>query len=213
MKVDYEIVEKLGEIPTGNLCDALGKKNNMRHDLKPIYSGARVWGTAVTVRCPVADNLTIHKAMETAGEGDVLVVNAGDYKNAGLFGEVMAVSCQAKGIAGAIIDGGCRDAKEMAEMKFPVFSSAINPGGTVKESLGDVNVPIQCGGVAVNPGDIIVGDDDGVVSIPPERAEEVLEKAQGIIEKEERFFVDLKKGKDTMEVLGFNEILKKKGLL
>ena len=204
---------KSGGFPTGVLCDAMGKINNMRYDIKPLFSEAHLAGPAVTVRCPVADNLTIHRAMEMAHPGDVIVVDAGGYKNAGLFGEVMTVSCIARKIAGVIIDGGCRDAAEIVSLKYPLFAAAVNPGGTVKETLGEINVPIQCGGVCVHPNDIMVGDRDGVVCIPREKVTLVLKNAEEIIQREKKYLEELKNGRSTMDVLGFNRIMEQKGLL
>ena len=214
-QISKEVIQALGNFPIAVLSDALNKKcpsANMRPEIKPVFRKARLCGPAVTVQSPIADNLTFHKAISTAKPGDVIVVNAGGYKKAGLFGEIMALACQVKGIAGVVIDGACRDVADIEEMGFPVFAAAVNPGGTVKETLGEINVPIQCGETPVNPGDIIVGDLDGVIVIPRERAKETLLQAQSISEKEARFMTELKKGRSNMEVLGFNELLKRKGL-
>lgn len=207
-----EEVLALSAFPTGMLSDSLGKTGQMSATIKPVYRGARLAGTAVTVLCPVADNLTIHKALEIAQPGDVLVVNAGGYPNAGLFGEIMALAAKVKGLAGVVIDGGARDAEAIAELPFPVFAAAINPGGTVKETLGTINRPVSCGGAAVNPGDIVIGDADGVVVVPREKAAEVIARASQAQRREEAYKKELLTGKSTLEVLGFDKVLKAKGL-
>ena len=212
-ELQAEFVVELAGYPTGVLCDAMGKINNLSHEIKPVFPEARLVGPACTVRCPVGDNLTIHKALETARKGDVIVVDAGNFKNAGLFGAVMAVSCLARKIAGIVIDGGCRDVSDLEKLQFPVFAAAVNPGGTVKETLGEINGPIHCGGVVINPGDIMVGDRDGVVAIPRRKAEMVAKKARAIALREEQFTAELKKGRSTMDLLGFNKGVSKKNCL
>lgn len=212
-RLPNDLIQKFKGSAAGDLSDALGKVGNMNYKMKPIYPGISLVGSAVTVFCPVGDNLTIHKAIEVAQAGDVLVVNSGGYINAGLFGEIMSLACYHKGIRGLVIEGACRDSKKIREISFPVFSYGINPGGTVKESFGSINTPIQCAGVLVNPGDIIVGDDDGVVVVPKEKAEDVLKKVKAKEEKEEKIRELLAAGKSTMEIYDFNRILKGKGVI
>jgi 4-hydroxy-4-methyl-2-oxoglutarate aldolase len=195
-------VNALKAFATGMISDCMGKTGQMNASIKPVYRGAKLAGTAVTVLCPVADNLTIHKAMEVAQPGDVLVVNAGGYPNAGLFGDVMSLAAKVKGLSGLVIDGGVRDIEGIAELGFPVFASAINPGGTVKKVLGTINLPISCGGISIKPGDIIIGDADGVVVIPREKATEVRTKASQALQQEEAFKKEIVAGKSTVELLG-----------
>lgn len=209
---NQELVKQFVGLATGNLSDAMGKKGNMHSSIKPVYPSAKMVGTAVTITCHPADNLTIHKAMETAPAGSVLVVAAGGYAEAGLLGAIMGYACKLKGIAGAVIDGGVRDIEELEEVDFPVFSRGVNPGGTVKETLGSINVPIQCGGILVSPGDIVAGDRDGVVVVPEARACEVLEKCKAIFDKEIKVRELLKSGKSTMEIYALNTLLDKKAL-
>jgi 4-hydroxy-4-methyl-2-oxoglutarate aldolase len=199
-------------IPTGNLSDAMGKKGNMHSAIKPVYPSAKLAGPAFTCVCHPADNLTIHKAMDMAPPGSVLVVYAGAFAEAGLFGAMMGLACKIKGINGAVIDGGCRDAEELEDMDFPLFARGISPRGTVKETLGAIGIPIQCGGIIVTSGDIVVGDRDGVVVVPADRASDILEKARAIMAKEIKVRELLRQGKSTMEIYGFDELLKKKGL-
>jgi len=212
-RLPNSVIQKFKGSATGDLSDALGKVGNMDYKMKPIYPGISLVGSAVTVFCPVGDNLTIHKAIEVARAGDVLVVNSGGYVNAGLFGEIMSLACYHKGIKGLVIEGACRDSKKIRDISFPVFSYGINPGGTVKESFGSINTSIQCAGVLVNPGDIIVGDDDGVVVVPKGKAEDVLKKVKAKEEKEKKIRELLAAGKSTMEIYGFSRILKEKGVI
>lgn len=148
--------------------------------------------------------------METAAPGSALVVNAGGYTEAGVFGDIMALACKTKGISGVVIDGGCRDIEEIEQIGFPVFARGINPGGTIKETPGIIGIPIQCGGVLVSPGDIIVGDRDGVVVVPALHAEHILEQARAIIAREQGIRELLKQGKSTMEIFGLHALLEKK---
>lgn len=212
-RIPRDIIEKLRGIPTGNISDAMGKIGSMSSAIKPIYKEAYLIGPAVTVRCPVRDNLTIHKAIYVAQPGDVLVVDAGGHPEGGLFGGIMALAARMRGIAGLILEGACRDAEDFKELDFPAFCISLNPGGTVKETFGSINKPIQCGGAIVLPGDIVIGDCDGVVVVPKDKASEVIEKARAIFEKEIKIREELKKGKSTLEIFGFDKILREKGVI
>lgn len=207
------LVKKLGEHSTSTLCEAMGKSGNMAHEIKPICPGVTVVGSAVTVSCYVGDNLTLHKAIEVAKRGDVLVVDAKGYKEAGgMWGEIMTLSAKTKGIAGLVIDGAVRDVAAIRKLGFPVFARAISPGGTVKESFGTINKPIICGGVLVNPGDVIVGDDDGVVVVPKSSVEDVLKRAEERKKIEDQIKELILQGKTTMEIYGFDKVLERKGI-
>jgi 4-hydroxy-4-methyl-2-oxoglutarate aldolase len=139
-----------------------------------------------------------------------LVIYAGGYTDTAVFGDILALACRVRGIVGVVIDGSCRDVEEIEAMDYPVFSKAINPGGPIKETLGKIDVPIQCGGIIVTPSDIIVGDRDGVVVVPAHRAADALEKAKAIMEKEIKMRALLQQGKTTMEILGLDALLKSK---
>lgn len=208
--MDEHIISELAKIPTGNLSDAMGKKGNMDSGIKPIFPEARLGGPAFTARLIPGDNLGAHIALNEAPAGHVLVLDYRGYCEAGPFGEIMALAAQQRGLAGVVIDGGCRDSLNIKEMGYPVFVRGLNPGGTVKESLGERNVPISCGGVPVNPGDIIVGDADGVVVIPKDKAEEVLYKAKQIMANEAKVLERIRAGESTMEIFNFNELVAKK---
>ena len=203
-------LKKYENVPTGNICDNMpGKKGSMDSGIKPLSAEMRVIGRAVTVACPPADNLGIHNAMRTAGEGDVIVVDARGYLEAGTFGEMMAVACRYRKIAGIVIDGACRDKKEIIDMGYPVFVRACSPNGTFKNSVGNVNEKINCGGLTVEPGDIIVGDCDGVVVIPKADAEKYLEAGLAKNKLENEQVKQLADGVSTSDLYGFTEIFNK----
>lgn len=206
-----EQMEQFRNLPTGNVCDANNKSGNMDFQIKPIDKKSKLAGPAVTVRCQPGDNLIIHQAIYKAEPGSVLVIDAHGYTGAGPMGEIVVIACQERGIAGIVVDGTCRDANDIEELGFPFFCRGFNPGGTVKESWGTINETIQCGGVVVNPGDIIVGDVDGVVVVSKDKAAEVLEKAKAIAEKEVKVREMLRQGKTTLEIYGFDKIIEQKG--
>jgi 4-hydroxy-4-methyl-2-oxoglutarate aldolase len=206
-----EEIEQFSKLPTGNVCDANNKSGNMDFQIKPIDKNSKLAGPAVTVRCNPGDNLILHQAIYKAEPGSVLVIDSHGYTGAGAMGEIMATACQARGIAGIVIDGTCRDANDIEELGFPFFCRGFNPGGTVKESWGTINETIQCGGVVVNPGDIIVGDVDGVVVVSKDKASEVLSKAKAIAEKETKVKEMLRQGKTTLEIYGFDKLIEQKG--
>lgn len=208
-----EEIQQFYSLPTGNVCDANHKSGNMDYQIKPIDRKSKLVGPAVTVKCPPGDNLIIHQAIYSAEPGSVLVIDSHGYTGAGPMGEIVVMACQERGIAGIVVDGTCRDANDIEELGFPFFCKGFNPGGTVKESWGTINETIQCGGVVVSPGDIIVGDVDGIVVVAKDKAREVLIKAQAIAEKEIQVRALLKAGKTTLEIYGFDKIIKEKGYL
>jgi 4-hydroxy-4-methyl-2-oxoglutarate aldolase len=170
---DAEIVQTLGRQGVATLHEAQGRTGLMRPYMRPIYPTARIAASAVTVSCQPGDNLMIHAAVEVCQPGDVLVVITTSESTDGMFGELLATSCQAHGIAGLVIDAGVRDVAEITTMNFPVWSKAISAQGALKASPGSVNIDIVCAGALVRPGDVIVGDQDGVVVVKREAAAEV----------------------------------------
>ena len=212
MELTKEILAKLQKLPTGNVADSntsAPHQGVMDSGIKPLDSKSHMVGRAVTARCYPGDNLALHQAIYTAKAGDVLILDCHGYTEAGHFGDIMALACQVHGIAGVVIDGSCRDAEDIKALGLPVFVRALNPSGTVKKSLGEINVPVTCGGVRVNPGDIILGDCDGVVVIPREAEDDVFEKAQAKFDKEAHIVEQLKAGKTTLEIYGFNGLIEK----
>lgn len=212
MELTKEVLEKLQKLPTGNVADSntsAPRQGVMDSGIKPLDPKSHVVGRAVTARCYPGDNLALHQAIYTAEAGDVLILDCHGYTEAGHFGDIMALACQVRGIAGVVIDGSCRDAEDIKALGLPVFVRALNPSGTVKKSLGEVNVPVNCGGIRVNPGDIILGDCDGVVVVPQEFEDEVFAKVQEKFDKEQHIVEQLKAGKTTLEVYGFNDLIEK----
>lgn len=205
--MDLNVLERLKKLPLGNICDANQKRGNMDSGIRPIDPESKLIGEAYTVRCHPRDNLAIHKAIYEAPRGSVLVVDTQGYYDCGYFGDIMALACQVRGIAGLVIDGGCRDSDDVQEMKFPTFSRTINSGGTVKETVGQTACQIVCGGVSVATGDLVVADRDGIVVIKREDIEKVLDKAEAIATMETSVREKLLANQSTIEIFGFTKLL------
>jgi len=190
---------------TASISDAMGRTGYMSAEIKPIFESAKMVGPAVTVRCPAGGNLVLHKAIDISQMGDVIVVDAQGHKDTAVWGFIMSLSSMQKGIKGIVIDGAVRDVEEVERVCFPVFSRAICGRGPHKAESGEVNVPIQCGGVPVCPGDLIIGDRDGVVVVPRNACKSVLEKTKSIIKKEAEIKSELRKGTPHAEIFEFVE--------
>jgi 4-hydroxy-4-methyl-2-oxoglutarate aldolase len=207
------LVKGFQGIPTGVVSDAMGRCNSMAAAIKPVWAGARVLGPALTVRTFPADNLMIHKAVTLAKPGDVVVVNAGGYEDTAVFGDLLGCSMQVHGLAGIVVDGAVRDVEGLAAIGFPTFARAVLPMGPFKDSPGAINLPISCGGIAVRPGDIILGDADGVIVIPQEHAGEILAKSQASVGKEQQLRERIKQGELLYDILKLGDVLKGLGVV
>lgn len=183
-----QLVEELGQFPTAILSDAMEKAQTMHSEIKPVFPIERVCGTAVTARSIVADFLTPVAAIDYTQPGDIIVVDVRGYKDAAIWGELAATSCKLQKVAGVIIDGAVRDSDGIKKTGVPHFSRAVTPNAGDCSVRGDINIPIQCGGVVVNPGDIIVADNDGVVVVPQQKAAGILEKAKKQLEAEKQLY-------------------------
>ncbi|WP_099157003.1 RraA family protein [Virgibacillus ndiopensis] len=195
-RIDQSIIEGFKALPTANIGDVMGRFGAMDYAIKSVNKpGIHVVGSAFTVQTHPSDNLMVHKAMDLAQPGDIIVIDAcGDMGNA-ILGEIMCHYAKFRGISGYIVDGPVRDLKRIADMDYPVFAKGGTPRGPYKEGPGEINTIISCGGVAVKPGDIIVGDDDGVVVVPKEDAKQILKEANAHAEKEEEIITSIYKGK------------------
>jgi len=206
---DPRLVAELGKMVTPHLSDSMERLYAGGHQLRPMHKEGKLAGPAFTVRTAAGDNLLVHKALDTAQRGDVIVVDAGGICENAIIGELMMSRARQRGVAGIVIWGAIRDSAEIAAGSYPVYASGVTHRGPYKNGPGEINVPINMGGMPVNPGDIIVGDADGLVAIPQEQADRILKSAQGILAKETTAMKEIVAG--TVDRAWVDKTLKEKG--
>jgi RraA family protein len=208
-KVSRGILEQYRDFVTPHLSDNMNRLNGVHSSIRPIHSGGRLVGSAFTVKTRPGDNLMVHKAIDMAGPGDIILVDAGGDVNNAIIGEIMVRIARRNGVEGFIIDGAVRDFEAIRDLNYPVYAKGINHKGPYKDGPGEINVPVQIGGVLVQPGDVILGDMDGIVVVPADHAEELIAKIQTTMAAESKILEAIEDG--TIDRRWVDDLLHKKG--